>query len=241
MIKFFRPIRKSLMEKNKTGKYFKYAIGEIILVVIGILIALQINNWNETKKRRALEIETLVEIKQALAQDTLVLTKNIQTLITKKEQAKRLINHIENKKPHSKLMDSLALELYYHRGYKTFNTAAFELLKERGFGIIKNTELRKEITNHYTTTLSDILSILGRLEDVNLVQADNIYDNFRLTFGIIEAYDYDALLNDPKVFGPFYHLELINNAYFDNLSDFKSKTKDVLSIVNVELANREND
>ena len=50
MIKFFRKIRYDLMEKNKTGKYFKYAIGEITLVVIGILIALQINNWNENKK-----------------------------------------------------------------------------------------------------------------------------------------------------------------------------------------------
>ena len=46
MIQFFRKIRYDLMEKNKTGKYLKYAIGEIVLVVIGILIALQINNWN---------------------------------------------------------------------------------------------------------------------------------------------------------------------------------------------------
>ena len=50
MIKFFRRIRYDLMEKNKTGKYLKYAIGEIVLVVIGILIALQINNWNENQK-----------------------------------------------------------------------------------------------------------------------------------------------------------------------------------------------
>ena len=52
MIKFFRKIRFDLMEKNKTGKYLKYAIGEIILVVIGILIALQINNWNEIRKAK---------------------------------------------------------------------------------------------------------------------------------------------------------------------------------------------
>ena len=52
MIKFFRHIRKSLLEENKMGKYFKYAIGEIILVVIGILIALQINNWNEGRKAK---------------------------------------------------------------------------------------------------------------------------------------------------------------------------------------------
>ncbi len=51
MIKFFRHIRKNLLMENKTGKYFKYAIGEIILVVIGILIALQINNWNENRKQ----------------------------------------------------------------------------------------------------------------------------------------------------------------------------------------------
>lgn len=47
MIKFFRKIRQNLLSEGKTRKYFKYAIGEIILVVIGILIALQINNWNE--------------------------------------------------------------------------------------------------------------------------------------------------------------------------------------------------
>lgn len=50
MIKFFRKIRQNLLLEGKTGKYLKYAIGEIILVVIGILIALQINNWNENRK-----------------------------------------------------------------------------------------------------------------------------------------------------------------------------------------------
>ena len=53
MIKFFRKIRYNLMEQNKTGRYFKYAIGEIILVVIGILIALSLNNWNEKRKQGA--------------------------------------------------------------------------------------------------------------------------------------------------------------------------------------------
>ena len=55
MIKFFRKIRYDLMETGKTTKYLKYAIGEIILVVIGILIALSINNWNEERKDRIRE------------------------------------------------------------------------------------------------------------------------------------------------------------------------------------------
>lgn len=52
MIKIFRNIRQELVMKNRTGRYLKYAIGEIVLVVIGILIALQINNWNEDRKTR---------------------------------------------------------------------------------------------------------------------------------------------------------------------------------------------
>lgn len=66
MIKLFRKIRKKLLEKGKTATYLKYAIGEIVLVVIGILIALQINNWNETRKIRISEHEILKNLKSEL-------------------------------------------------------------------------------------------------------------------------------------------------------------------------------
>ena len=69
MIKFFRKIRQNLLMENKTGKYFKYAIGEIILVVIGILIALGINNWNENRKNLNEEKITLTKIHEDLATD----------------------------------------------------------------------------------------------------------------------------------------------------------------------------
>lgn len=60
MIKFFRKIRYDLMEKKKTVIYLKYVVGEIILVVIGILTALQINNWNEDQKNRKQEFNKLL-------------------------------------------------------------------------------------------------------------------------------------------------------------------------------------
>tara|TARA_Y100000815_G_C13013861_1_gene376607 strand:+ start:73 stop:285 length:213 start_codon:yes stop_codon:yes gene_type:complete len=63
MIKFFRNIRKNLLSQGKTGKYVKYAIGEIILVVIGILIALQINNLNEQRKQHNQEQDYLSALK----------------------------------------------------------------------------------------------------------------------------------------------------------------------------------
>ena len=64
MIKFFRQIRISLLMENKTSKYFKYAIGEIVLVVIGILIALQINIWNQEKNNEQKVIKTLQQVKK---------------------------------------------------------------------------------------------------------------------------------------------------------------------------------
>jgi Family of unknown function (DUF6090) len=67
MIKFFRKIRYDLLEKNKTGKYLKYAIGEIVLVVIGILIALSINNWNEAKKTERMVYSLFEDVLDELA------------------------------------------------------------------------------------------------------------------------------------------------------------------------------
>ena len=69
MIKFFRKIREQLIMENKNSKYFKYALGEIILVVIGILIALQISNWNENRKQHLYENKMLGEIRTALVND----------------------------------------------------------------------------------------------------------------------------------------------------------------------------
>ena len=62
MIKFFNKIRKQLLDENKTGRYLKYAVGEIVLVMIGILLALQVNNWNnnrELKKKEHKVMESL--------------------------------------------------------------------------------------------------------------------------------------------------------------------------------------
>ena len=66
MLKFFRKIRQELLSENQTSKYLFYAIGEILLVVIGILIALQINNWNEESKNRAKELSNLKSFRQEL-------------------------------------------------------------------------------------------------------------------------------------------------------------------------------
>ena len=80
MIKFFRKIRYDLLEKSKTGKYLKYAIGEIILVAIGILIALQVNNWNNKRLAEIEGYEMLTELKDELIGNLAVLTGCVKSL-----------------------------------------------------------------------------------------------------------------------------------------------------------------
>ena len=63
MIRLYRTIRRQLLMENKTVNYLKYAVGEIALVMIGILLALQVSNWNELRKQRIEELETLKNIK----------------------------------------------------------------------------------------------------------------------------------------------------------------------------------
>ena len=90
MIKFFRKIRYDLMNQNRTSKYLKYAIGEIILVVIGILIALQINNWNENRKIQKAQNNLLINLYDNLAADSIVLYQNRQEMFKIIETQKQL-------------------------------------------------------------------------------------------------------------------------------------------------------
>ena len=79
-MKYFRAIRQKLVSDNKTGKYLKYAIGEIFLVVIGILIALQINNWNEGRKNQKLRIVYKKSLIDNLVQDSVDIHDKIEKI-----------------------------------------------------------------------------------------------------------------------------------------------------------------
>ena len=83
MIKFFRHIRKQLLSENKTGKYLKYAIGEILLVIIGILIAVSINGWNEDRKLKNAEQSILKDLKQEM----IINLKALEFVISENEKS----------------------------------------------------------------------------------------------------------------------------------------------------------
>ena len=153
MIRFFRTIRKKLATENKFMAYSRYAIGEIVLVVIGILIALKINNWNEDRK---------LEIQENLYLNRLLI-ENKEDVNTFKTEIKNLSYGIETIKALSEALrdstcsDSILLEKandYFQFGsiYPSFtsSTSTFDDLSSTGnLRVLTNSDLRDRIVKHY--------------------------------------------------------------------------------------------
>jgi len=150
MIKFFRKIRKKLLKKKKVSKYLLYAIGEIILVVIGILIALQLNNLNDQKKINNQEKKLLVELVNNL-DENITLFENFNT-----EQKRRIhladsiLNHFKNNTATdslSKIFSPLIWNDFLNLSFSTFET-----IKTIGFDLIKDDQIRHNIIELFEVT-----------------------------------------------------------------------------------------
>jgi len=151
---FFRKIRQNLLSSDNTGKYLKYAFGEIILVVIGILIALSINNWNSDRLDRIVESDYLKRLTNDLIQDTLTFDWTVRALQRKQASVEQLIDL--HKKDLIKTTDSsIVLEhisqaAIFSTVLPGLTTMTFEELKNTGgLRLIRNTDLRSAISQHY--------------------------------------------------------------------------------------------
>ncbi len=155
MLPFFRKIRKQFADDNKPIKYMRYAIGEIVLVVIGILIALQINMWNEERKSRHVEFVTLTELKKNIEADLTEL-ENASTQINKRlESIKIILKTISNNNSyHDSLNAHFGLAIIYDE--MSFHTGAYESLKSSGIQLINDELLRFEIGNYYDFFVKDM-------------------------------------------------------------------------------------
>jgi hypothetical protein len=153
MIKFFRKIRQNLLMENKTGKYLKYAIGEIVLVVVGILIALSINNWNEERKQNELETVYLKRLHNELKKDIVTFSNEIQRLERNNEKIVNFSNVLKDENYNDSTLVALTREyMIFGTLYPIFNpsTSTFEDLSSTGnLSVISKTEIRDSIVKHY--------------------------------------------------------------------------------------------
>ena len=156
MIKFFRLIRKELIETGKTGKYFKYAIGEIILVVIGILIALSINNWNEQRKDNIKENRIVKSLYDELIDNFDYVEERTLLISNLSEKSGKRLLMLCNEKYTSISQDSLIALVYnVFLGIPAYapKTSTFKrTINNEEFNLIQQDSL-KTLLNQYQTIL----------------------------------------------------------------------------------------
>ncbi len=141
MIPIFRKIRKKMADDNKPAKYLRYAIGEIALVVIGILIALQINNWNEYRKDRIEEKVILNQLKEEFESNLLQLEGKIKMRNRVIESSKKIISYIDN--PASVEGDSILYNLSRGGLRPTFDPIKSDNVTSNKLSLLQNDKLRK--------------------------------------------------------------------------------------------------
>lgn len=147
MIKFFRKIRQKLLSQGKFSRYLIYAIGEIILVVIGILIALRINNWNTENKRHELERTLLTQIQQELSDlQKGDLEGDLIFLELTTRSHERIGQYIAEDRPYA---DSMCFDFHWLKmdDYIYPISPAYDMIKAQGMNIIRNDSIRTLIQN----------------------------------------------------------------------------------------------
>lgn len=148
MIKFFRNIRQRMVNENRVSKYLLYATGEIILVVIGILIALNINMYNGDRKDRAQERVLLETIQQDLRRDTVDMQMNLSlhrsTLVEESKLLEWMIGTADTAGRAIRYADAFGIDLIL-----TTHRSTYMNLQKHDMGLLRDHELHQRIARHY--------------------------------------------------------------------------------------------
>jgi hypothetical protein len=144
MIKFFRAIRQNSLMKNKTSTYVKYAIGEIALVMVGILLALQVSNWNQNRQKEALEIDLLKKLKEDLTSMNGDVSADLKTMRLGERSHFRIQDYIKENRSYK---DSMSFDFHWliKDEYIYPVTSTYDLLKREGLHIVQNDSIRRGI------------------------------------------------------------------------------------------------
>lgn len=158
MFRFFRQLRLRFLAQNRFTSYLFYALGEIVLVVIGILLALQINNWNEARKDRVKEIKVYREILNDLIATRTEVTHDLNSHIELLGTTQTLIGHIIANKPHTDSViaflvnTTVDLQVYP-------KSSGFETLNSIGLDLLSNDSVRIRITDLYQLSLKRVVGL----------------------------------------------------------------------------------
>lgn len=242
MIKFFREMRQNKLSEGKTIQYAKYALGEILLVVIGILIALQINNWNENRKDSHLQVEILKNINDDLKYNALNL-KRVYESDSKAAARNRVLLSIL-KDPESVYDDSLQIHFGTISRYEVFapRKMAYETLKSEGLEVLKNDNLRSEIIELYDESYL-LNSIMIELKKDIHISSNVLFTKRLFTLEDVDfkiPVDFEALKEDTEFINKISYIAAESVNFIDYYKSMLNKTESVNKKIVKELKRLEN-
>lgn len=190
MIKFFKNIRQEHLMNNKTSRYFKYAIGEIILVMIGILLALQVNNWNNQRLKKQLEISILKQAKidiQSMLND---MRGDIEVLKLGINSHLSIVDYIKNNAVYH---DTMCFDFHWlmRDEYMYPITSAYDILKDEGLDLIKNDSIRTGFQNVFEFMLPRISKENPFYPDLEDFFSEFYQNNFTVNSDSTLIYNYE--------------------------------------------------
>ena len=171
MVSLFRKIRQKLLNQHRITQYLAYAIGEIFLVVIGILIALQINTWNELRKTREYELKMLMELQTTLQKDRAYFSSQIPRLNHKQKAANRLLAMIENKEENLDTLNKNFADLRFDILFQ-YNAGAYGSIKSGGIDKISNDSIRANMADIYEFLIPRAEKIFENLSNSDPVESE---------------------------------------------------------------------
>ncbi|MFH6768281.1 hypothetical protein V8G56_06005 [Gaetbulibacter aquiaggeris] len=147
MIKLFRNIRQNLLKDGKTAKYFKYAIGEIVLVVIGILIALQLNQNAENNQQDKTRQDYYIQLLEDLKKDNQLATETIEHFEKDRAEYNKYLETYKNNELEPSQVYQMLMELNIKSSTLSFNSSTIESLRSSGEIILISLNVRNKLIN----------------------------------------------------------------------------------------------
>jgi len=196
MLRFFRKIRLKLFRENKVSHYLLYALGEIILIVIGILIAMEIGNWNEQRKIRQLELVYLHGLQSEFEQSRNKLQTLIEVNQSVYEDAKKIADYITTEDfPDEQQLSILIFNAFsYEQAYNPNNSLLNEVINAGYLKNISNPELRKELSSW-----ESVIQGIHRQEATLREQREKVLDIFRKEEGSMRTVLEQATVIDQQM------------------------------------------
>jgi hypothetical protein len=226
MIKFFRVLRNKMLNTNQFSRYLLYAVGEIFLVVIGILIALSINNWNENRKDAILELKILKNLNEDISFNVGSIKRvyKLDSIIGSRNR--RLLKIL--KEPKSEYNDSLQIHFGKISRFDVFlpRKMAYEALKSEGLDIIKNDSLRSEVIELYDETYLLNQLMIDLKKDIH-VTSISFFNQSLFTLedvGQKVPNDFDALKQDHEFINTLSYIAAESANFQEHLSNILNKT-----------------